>query len=512
MTVIVGVVLATLTEALAGTVLALGRADMLGDIHAAPDEFAGLDVGYTALKLVGFLSASLLMTRIDAHRLLIGATLVMGAACLATAITTRLDLLTGLRLVQGFAGGTLLVAGQAMVFFLYPLARQPTLQAVFATGSVVAPATLAPVFQGWLLDSQSWTWIFFSIGPLALFAAGLLLLADFPPLATAARRRIDWPGLVLASVAAICLTYVFSQGNRWDWFEEARISWLTVAGICSLLAFVLQQGSMKGRGLLDLTVFRSYDFCFAFIVSFVAGIALFGSAYLIPAFAVAVLAFTPTDAGLLLLPSAACFVGSLLMAAYAMQVRRVPPIATVPFGILMIMAAMWMLSGSTGESGVGDMMAAILLRGLGLGFLFLSITITAFGDLTHRNLASGIGIFNAGRQLGGLMGVAGLQTLIEHETMGNLAVLGANITAGNPAVSERLATTVAMLVGRGMDTATATRAATCLLGKTVSGQSVIIAFDAAFSAVGLLFVVAAPLLVAIKIGLHRHAVEHSNRP
>src|SRR5438445_12153363 len=51
---------------------------------------------------------------------------------------------------------------------------------------------------------------------------------------------------------------------------------------------------------------------------------------------------------------------------------------TAPFGILLIMVAMWMLSGSTSESGTDDMMAAILLRGLGLGFLFLSITLFAF--------------------------------------------------------------------------------------------------------------------------------------
>ncbi|MEN1480190.1 MFS transporter, partial [Pseudomonas aeruginosa] len=104
------------------------------------------------------------------------------------------------------------------------------------------------------------------------------------------------------------------------------------------------------------------NFSFAFIVSFVAGAALFGSAYLIPAFALSVLGFTPTDGGLLLLPSGALFIGALLVAAYLMQVRGVAPFATVPFGILMIMVAMWMLSGSTLESGADDMMAAVLLR------------------------------------------------------------------------------------------------------------------------------------------------------
>ena len=509
--VVAGVVLATLTEAIAGTVLALGRGDIIGDTHATPDEFAWLDVGYTAAKLIAFVAAPWLMTRIDARALIVGSTLAMGMASAIAAITARLDLLVALRVVQGFSGGTLLVAGQTIVFLAYPRHRQPILQALFAKGAVVAPATIAPALHGWLLDSQSWTWIFFSILPLALAAAGLLLLGESPAPLGFARRPFDGIGFSLVSTALFCFTYVLSQGSRWDWFEEPRIVWLASIGTAALLASLGRQAIAKDP-IHDFSLFRSSDFSFAFIVSFVAGAALFGSAFLIPSFAVSVLAFTPTAAGLLLLPSGALFIGALLAAAFLMQVRRVPPIATVPFGILAIMVAMWMLSGSTGESGADDMMPAILLRGLGLGFLFLSITLIAFGNLDNRSLASGIGLFNAGRQLGGLMGVAGLQTLIDNGVAANLAVLGASVTAGVPAVGERLATTTAALAARGMDAVAAGRAATSLLGRVVAGQSTVIAFDTAFNAVALLFVVAAPILVAIKIGLSRYQASSVEQP
>jgi DHA2 family multidrug resistance protein len=256
-------------------------------------------------------------------------------------------------------------------------------------GSVVAPAMIAPALQGWLIDSRSWTWIFFSVVPVALAAAGLLLIADSPKPVAQMRRPLDWIGLSLISAALLCFTYVLHQGGRWDWFAEPGILWPTVIGAAALPAFLGQQMLAKGRGLLDFTLFECEDFCFAFVVGFVAGAALFGSAFLIPSFAVSVLAFRPTDAGLLLLPSGAFFVATLLVAALLIQFRRVPPVATVPFGVLMIMVAMWMLSGSTSESGAHDMMAAILLRGLGLGFLFLSINLIAFSDLNERNRAAG---------------------------------------------------------------------------------------------------------------------------
>jgi DHA2 family multidrug resistance protein len=502
---VAGIVLATLTEAIAGTVLSLGRGDIIGDTYATPDEFAWLDVGYTSLKLMAFMAAPWLIDRINPRGLIVGSTLVMGAACALAAATARLDLLVTLRITQGLAGGVLLVGGQTLIFLAWPRHRQPLLQALFAMGSVVAPATIAPALQGWLLDSKSWTWIFFSVVPLALAAAGLMLFVEDPAPARTTRRPFDWIGFPLVSVALFSFTYVLSQGSRWDWFEEPRIIWLTLIGTVALLVFVGRQTIARRSGLLDFTVFLSADFSFAFVVSFVAGAALFGSAYLIPAFAVSVLAFRSTDAGLLLLPSGGLFIVSLLVSAFLMQMRRVPPIATVPFGILMIMVAMWMLSGSTNESGVDDMMAAILLRGFSLGFLFLSITLIAFDRLESSNLASGIGLFNMGRQLGGLVGVAGLQTLIQDNVVANATVLGAHVTAGVPAVSGRLAATTAMLAARGMDAVEAGRAAVSLLGKAVIGQSTVIAFDTAFNAVALLFVAAAPVLITIRIALARLA-------
>jgi DHA2 family multidrug resistance protein len=167
----------------------------------------------------------------------------------------------------------------------------------------------------------------------------------------------------------------------------------------------------------------------------------------------------------------------------------------------MVMTAMWMLSGSTSESGTADMMPAVLLRGFGLGFLFLSITLIAFGNLGRHALASGIGIFNTGRQVGGLIGVAALQTLIDRNLVANATVLNAHISSGSLAVNERLTAVATMLSGKGLDTAAAVQGARSLLGKAVAVQSTVIAFNTAFIAVALLFVAAVPVLVAVKIAL-----------
>jgi DHA2 family multidrug resistance protein len=500
---VVGILLACLTEALASTILALGRADIIGDTAATPDEFAGLDVGFTAFKLIGFAFAPWLLTRVDPRQVLLAATLVMGAASALAAAVTGLDLLVVLRAVQGLSGATLLVAGQAILFWTWPAARQPFLQALFAMGSVVAPATAAPLFEGWLVDQRDWSWIFAAVVPLSLGAAGLLILAGDTPKRPAPPRPLDLVGLLALGAALLAATYVLTQGSRWDWLEEQRIAWLSVFAIGGLALVAARQFRAGASGLFDLSVFRTEDFVFAFFVSFVAGAALFGSAFVIPAFALSVLGFTPTEAGALLLPSGACFLATLLLSAWLMQARGLPPVATVPLGILSIMIAMWMLSGSNAQSGAADMMPAILLRGLGLGFLFLSITLIAFTKLPAASVAYGIGIFNIGRQLGGLTGVAALQTSIDHSLVHNQTMLGAAITSGSPALAERIAAITNLLVARVVEASAAAKSATAMVGRAVGGQGAVIAFDTAFNLVALLFVVGAPCIVAIKILLAR---------
>src|SRR5690606_32042839 len=155
---------------------------------------------------------------------------------------------------------------------------------------------------------------------------------DAPVSALVGRRRpFDWIGFGLIAVSLLCLTYVFVQGNRWDWFTEPLIVWLTALGVATLLLFFARQVLAQGQGLVDFTIFRSEGLSFAFVVSFVAAAAWFGSASLVRASASSVLAFSPTAAGQRLLPSGALFAGAPLCAAYLMQARGVSPITTAPF-------------------------------------------------------------------------------------------------------------------------------------------------------------------------------------
>jgi DHA2 family multidrug resistance protein len=502
--ILVGITLAAVMEAITGTALALGHIDITGALHATPDELAWIDIAYVAAKLTAFVSAAILASRVGMARSLTLGIIGLAATSAVAAATTDLTLMLLWRTLQGAFGGLILVAGQSVLLERFPARHQPVVQAVFAVGAVMAPTTLSPALQGWLVDHLSWSWIFIAnvlIGALALLAvAGRL-----EPAADRTRaRRIDWLGLVLVPVIAGCLVYVLRQGSRWEWFEEPKVVYAALVATTGFLVFLVRQVKRQGRGaLVDLSVFRQGSFVFAFIVSFVAGAALAGSAFLLPAFFLNVLGYSPTGAGSLLLSGSLTIGAGLMVAGLLIQKRHFAPFKLVPLGILSFMGAMWLLAGSTSESGFNELVPALLLRGVGLGLLFIPITLLALVPLRGNAIAHGVGLFNVGKQVGGLIGVAALQSYLDWQTALNRVVLGAQLTPGSPALAERQEALAALFAARGFPPAEASKAAMAAVAQSLKGQVAVLSFNEAFLALALLFVAVAPLLLALKARLLR---------
>src|SRR3546814_645486 len=128
-----------------------------------------------------------------------------------TLFRSDIGALVAWRVLQGVAGGVLIAGGQTMLLQVFPRRRQPLVQAVFALGAVMAPATLAPALQGWLVDSLSWSWIFLVNLPLGVAATGAIALG-LPALPyTPKKTRFDGIGLAFPVVATVCIAYLLPQ-------------------------------------------------------------------------------------------------------------------------------------------------------------------------------------------------------------------------------------------------------------------------------------------------------------
>jgi DHA2 family multidrug resistance protein len=313
------------------------------------------------------------------------------------------------------------------------------------------------------------------------------------------QTRLPVLEILLLCIGAALSTYVLLQGSRFNWFDDTDITVLAMVAVAAAGLVVVWEASSRPQGsLLAVSPLGNPDFRFGLLVSLVAGFALSGSAFLIPAFALNVLDFTATGAGVLLLPSGAMLALALVLSGLVIEKTGIAPLALVPFGILLFAAAMWLLSGSTSGSGSPDLTLPLLLRGFGLGLLFVALTLVTLQGLAADALPFGIGLFNLGKQVGGLTGTALLQTYIDHQSALNRAILAAHVVRGDPAVDLRLRATANALASNGVESAAATKAALRVLQRALEKQVATLSFDGAFFAFVLLFVVAAPCLILAK--------------
>lgn len=505
-----GVTLAAIGEACASSALLLGRVDLIGDLHTSPDEFAWLDMSFIMAKLFAFYLAPWLTARFPIQRCVQVSVAGIAFLCSVAMLTTNLESQIVLRTLEGLCGGVLLVGGQAMLFRAYPRKTMVIPQGFFAFGAVLMPATLLPSVQGWLTDRLSWTWIFASAAFLSGIALVLLSQIEFTSPRNEERPvSFHWIGATSYLLFVTALTYALSRGQRWNWFDEPRVMWASIIGGVALVVFLIEHATARrAERFIKPGVFQTDGFIFGACLALVAGIVLFGSAEIIVGFAVEVLHFTPTAAGLLLLPSGLMFLCSLSLTAYLIQKRGIDPSLIIPVGLILFMTAMWMLSRSNAQSGLPDLMPALLLRGAALGFLFLSLTIIALGKMRGRLLATGVAIFDTSRQLGGLVGVAGLMTHIEHRATLAANVLAAHLTPATPQVSLFLSSASQHMVDRGLDPGSSTRIAAATFGELVKTQAMTIGFDAAFLSLLLFVACVMPCAIVIEIVLAKR--EHSS--
>jgi EmrB/QacA subfamily drug resistance transporter len=223
------------------------------------------------------------------------------------------------RVLQGLGGGALFPLAQAIAFGAFPPKERA------AAGAIVAiPVLLAPVFGptigGWLVDNLGWEWIFFvslPVGIAALAAAWFILPTDRPQ---EGRRDqgFDYVGLLLVTLGTLAVVYAFTLVSQTQPGTQTALNprgdlygwgyWLVWAllgvGLVVLGAFALYELRISRDPVLDLRLFKQYEFSIASVLSWINAAVVFGSVFLLPAFLQQVRRpnLSALDAGLALMP------------------------------------------------------------------------------------------------------------------------------------------------------------------------------------------------------------------
>ena len=410
----------------------------LSDIRASfgtpLDQIAWVSTGYAMANVTVIPLSGWLQRRFGFRNYYAGSLLMFTAASALCALAWNLPSLVVFRILQGIGGGAIIPTSQNILFGRYPHKEHGMAGALFALGAITGPL-LGPTIGGKLIDVASWHWIFLINVPVGLLAAWVSFVSIKEPEFKASRAPIDGRGIGLLAVGMVSLQYVLEEGNRDGWFEDGRIVVLACAAFVCLVTFVVHELEAK-HPVVDFRVFKNVSYSAATALNFLVGTALFAGSFLFSLFAGTIMRYEALDIGMLFLRGS--WIQLLIMPLVGRLVGKVDNRGLIAFGILGIIASLWLNGHLTQLADTHAMTMPIFVRSLGLGFCFVPLSVVALSGLKPSERGSAAGLFNLTRELGGSIGTAWMSTMITNSSHQFRTDLARYADPYNPLFQEQL--------------------------------------------------------------------------
>jgi DHA2 family multidrug resistance protein len=389
-------------------VVATSLPAMQNALAIAPDQMSWVQTAYLIAEVVAISLTGFLTRLLGMRRLFVLATSVFTLASLGCAASNSLAALLCWRVLQGFAGGTLIPAVFSAVFLLFPVGRQGIATMLAGVLAVLAP-TVGPVIGGWITETYSWHWLFLiNILPGIVSATVAGMLLPRIPMRLQEARTLDVPSLALIVIALAALEIALKEAPQRGWIS-GLVAGLLVLSLASMSAFV-RRTLRASHAVVDLGAFADRNFTIGCILSFVLGIGLFGSVYLMPVFLAFVRGHNPLEIGMIMLVTG---VAQLCTAPLAVTLeRRVDARLLSAGGFALFALGLGLSMVQTPQTDANAMFWPQVVRGVAIMFCLLPPTRLALGGLDLKRVPDASGMFNLMRNLGGAIGLALIDTVI----------------------------------------------------------------------------------------------------
>jgi DHA2 family multidrug resistance protein len=499
--ILLGLITAAIMEVLDTTIINVALPQMAGNLGATIQEIAWVSTGYILSNVVVLPMTAFFTATFGRKNYLAFSIILFVVASFLCGTSSSLGELILWRVVQGAGGAALLSTAQATLRQIFPREQQGLVQAIFIMGIIVAP-TLGPTLGGWITDNYHWGWCFFINIPIGIIAVFLVtsFLHD-PPHAKRRSGPIDWIGISLLTVGLASLQYVLEEGREKDWFNDALIVRLSIVAAMALATMLWWELSPRNEHpVVNFRILKNRDLAGSIFLFITMGFGLYGGVFLYPLFTQSLLHFTPTETGLTLMPggiATACTAivcGRLLNGAKPLVDARV----LIYIGIAVFVYSMWRLGHLTTVAGEADARYPLIIRGIGLGFLFTPINNVAYANLKPSEAQQASGLINLARQLGGSFGIAIITTYLQSRTALHRADLVANTYASNPAFVERFQGALAHFMSLGFSYIKAQAAAYAALDQAVTAQALMLSYNDAWMLILKSFLLTAPAILVLR--------------
>jgi DHA2 family multidrug resistance protein len=480
------IMLATVIQALDGTIANVALPHMQGSLSASQDQITWVLTSFIVAAAIATPLTGWLCDRFGQKRVFLASIAGFTLASVLCGMAMSLGQIVGARLLQGVFGAALVPLSQAVLLDINPRETHGSAMAVWGMGVMIGPI-LGPTLGGWLTDSYSWRWVFLinvPVGSLAFYGIWRYIRADRP----ARAMRFDVFGFATLSLAIGALQMLLDRGEQNDWFGSTE-TWVEAILLTMSLAYFVAHTALRpaGASFFDYRLLKNSNYVTGLLFIFIVGMVLFATRALTPSMLQGLMHYPAMTAGLVTAPSG---LGTMFaMLVVGRLTGRIDTRLLLGGGFAITAFSLWQMTQFTLDLVPSKVVWSGVVQGVGLGFVFVPLSAATFATLPGAMRAQGTAIYSLIRNIGSSIGIALVQTLLVRNTQIAHASLAEHISASNPVIANSAS---AQLLNLGSSEGWAA------LNGEVTRQASMIAYVDDFYLMMLLTVLVLPLLVLIR--------------
>jgi EmrB/QacA subfamily drug resistance transporter len=420
--VLAALMLTLLLEALDQTVVGTALPRIIGSLQGF-DRYTWAVTAYTLASVIMIPTVGKLSDQFGRKWFLIAGTTIFLVGSALSGASQTMNELIAFRALQGLGAGIGIALVFTVVGDIFSPAERAKWQGIF--GVVYGVSNLVgPTLGGWLTDhgpllgnlvtdATRWRWVFYINLPLGILALAALLvylptnisIRNTRYTGWAAVRRIDFIGAIMVAAATICLLLGLTWGGNqtYDWSSVQVIGVLVASGLLYVLFFIAER--FVAEPVLPLALFRNRVFAAASLLSLLQLMVLVGLIIYLPLFLQGVLGESATNAGAIITPlTISSVIGAAVAGALVATFKRYQLVTII--GGIVATAGVFLLTTMTISTNLLQAAIFMVIAGLGLGVFFSVLTLAAQNALPRTSLGVGTGAVRFLGQLGGVLGVA----------------------------------------------------------------------------------------------------------
>jgi DHA2 family multidrug resistance protein len=391
----------TLMQALDSTIANVALPYMQGELSASRDQITWVLTSYIVAAAIMTAPVGWIASRFGKRNFLLICLTGFTVTSMMCGLAQSLEQMILFRLLQGCFGAALSPLSQAVMLDLYPPEKRGNIMAIWGMGVMLGPI-LGPTLGGYLTDAYSWRWVFYVNVPFGIAAvAGIWFF--FKDANRAQGLRFDWFGFVALAIGLAALQLMLDRGTGQGWFGSGEI--IAEAVVAGVGIYVFLVHIMLGKNpFIPMKIFEDRNFVSGLILMFVIGAVLLASSALLPPFLQNLAGLSVFDTGMLMAPRG---FGTMFAMMFAGRMAlRYDPRILMTIGCSMLLWSMFDMSGWTPQISDNWLIFVTFIQGIGMGFVFVPMNLTAFATLPGQFRTDGTAMTNLMRNIGSAIGVS----------------------------------------------------------------------------------------------------------